>query len=459
MKYLAFTLICLVVGAVAPGSTMAQTKMPVYASTYKSAKEYYEKKEYTMARALFMEVRRYAKRDGTYGHIIDYRIGLCYEGEGNNAKAVEHYTIYLQATSIPAKWPSKESVKAKIAQLQKTTVTTPNNTVKDKIAAVRKELIQKILFADKKIKSGDYRSGAILYKEIRRKAIQYRLHTPFLDYQIGYCLALDKNYKQAIYWFNKYVYTTKPLRSSWPTKAKVRVYIAQLKALVAKVEATTNYNTSDVRYQQMVQLYKEGYALAARGQYLQAVIKFKARKRLEIKLNYYNHLIDYSIGYCYDRLNKINLAVNYYKIYLKAPAVKTGWPSIHSVATRIRELSGDADRQNLFNSGNNAPPTATDNPYSGTGYNTTGNTAPPHGTDPGYGGGNGPVDEPGTIFGLKWYWWIAIGVGAVILIAIVQQGSGTESGTTYKSHFRKLTPGGIPAFNNGTGGGVNVIRF
>ncbi len=458
MRYLAFTLACLIVSAVAPGAASADNKMPVYATTYKSAKAYYAKKEYTMARALFMEVKRYAKRDGTYGHIIDYRIGLCYEGEGNFAKAVEHYTIYLQAPSFPASWPTKEMVTAKIEELKKRSTAPAVSPVKDKIAEVRKELMAKVAYANKKISSGDYRSAAILYKEIRRKALQYRLHTPFLDYQIGYCLALDKNYKTAIYWFNKYLNTRKPIDSRWPTKASVRTYMNHLKGLVAKAEATTNYNTSDARYQRMMQLYKDAYTLASRGQYQQAVYKFQARKRLEISLNYYNHLIDYSIGYCYDRLNKVSSAIYYYKIYLKAPVIKQGWPSIHSVATRIRELSGDAERQNLFNSGSNAPPAASDNPYSGTGYNASGNQPPQGGNDPYAGGGGGPMDESGMIFGLKWYWWIAIGVGAVVLLAVVSS-AGASSDSGYKSHFRRLTPGGVPSYNGGTGGGVNVIRF
>jgi tetratricopeptide (TPR) repeat protein len=448
MKSLSLSLFFIIITAGIITPAMGQGKPPVYASTYKTAKEYLEKKQFTMARALFIEVKRLAKRDGTYGAIIDYRIALCYEGEKNYTKATRHFKIYLGAT-IPKRWPSKASVRAKIKSYKAISATISPAVA---IAASKKAILIKYAKAKRLLKRKAFYTAHSLFMEVRRVTLKLRIFEALIDYNIALCLFSMKRYKSSILYFRLYNRASFH-NPGWPKRSLINNYIRQVQDVIKKSKQATTYDPNSAKYAKIKTLNNKGFKLFRQYNYKGAALSFIKVKYLEKRLKIYTHYIDYNIASCYDRLGKFRTAIRYYKTYLKAPIIKKSWPQIYSVRRRIADLNSELKRGNVFNSTTTNPPDNRNPPPN------DGTPPPKTNTDPNnsYAGNETPTTSPGmSSYMSQWWFWPAV-IGGVVVLAVVWSGMNSSSSVEKKSSNRDLLPGAMPSV--GGTGGFNLFRF
>ncbi|MGM0596774.1 MAG: tetratricopeptide repeat protein [Myxococcota bacterium] len=408
----------------------AEAKKPVYAATYQKAKKLYEKKKYNEARTLFSAVKDMAKNDKSYYVIYDYRIGICYYGEGNYEKAIEHLKIYLGAASLPKSWPTKKQVRKLIKKAKNEMKRISNVKDKDKLAQRRKSMEQKIekhkemgeQYYDKEkynLAKNQYYSAYTLTKKFEGQTRNYYYYA----YKIAKCYEKMKNLKMAIRYYKKYMgiggghNKLKSMHYGWPSRAKIRSLINHYENLLKK-ENASNVSYSN-NYNKVI---SQADKLASQGKFEKAAVKYEQAKKISLRQNNYSRLIDYMIGSAWQRAGKPRKAIKAYKIYLKAKYISSGWPHTGEVSGRIRMLKQNLDRGYAFSGsskgkGKGSQSDDQDDDFRGHGKNNY---------------GSGPIKDDidsETKWFNSWWFYTAVGVATLLVIGV------TFSGGIYSPAF------------------------
>ncbi|MBN2724965.1 MAG: tetratricopeptide repeat protein [Deltaproteobacteria bacterium] len=412
---------------------------PFYMKIYQNAKTKFTQNKFTEARSLFIQVKEFAKEDGTYQHMIDFRIAQCYEGEGNLEKAVAHYEIYIGAEKFPAKGPHKADVEKKIADLKvkmKKTVN-PNESLKTQLL---KQIMEKSRKGDELLASGDYRTALEYFREISRLMRRTKTYKTIITLKIGKCYEGLKKYPLAIRYYDNYIKTA-TVEPDWPSKSEISARVKIIKSIQEKErlknDITRMNTTSRNDFVNLERYRKLANRYFGRGNYTSARNYFTKFKALSMKMNRYEPRVDWYIAVTYDYQQKYTEAIKHYNIYLKNRGPSDN-PAPSDVKDRIKSLKDYNTNQNTPDSGNNDP----NKPDGVVGGTTTPNNSDP-GTGPGPTGPGNPSDpfsSDGSLF-TKWYFYVGVAV-AVVVVGVVLNDLQTDS-SAMNPGFAKAKPAGL----------------
>lgn len=305
---------------------------PIYKSIYDSAKAKFEKGDYVEARALFLEVKRMAQEDETYSEVIDYRIGLCLENEGNFKEAIKYYRTYADSEAVNAKIATKEAVDAKIRELEAKLDQEKNKVVE--LEKAKKTVADLYKRADEYASKGNLTSALALYLEVRSLGQRASIHQEIVDYKIAYCYHQQKDYVNAIKFYNLYV-DAPTLQKGWPDRAKVQKHIQDLEKHLEKEEASTSALSMDAKTKE---LFTAGQTRYRQNQFAEARKQFLAVRANMKAANRYQDWIEYYIGISYEAETKVPEAIEAYKLYVASATVYKNLPSKEEVSKMIERL-------------------------------------------------------------------------------------------------------------------------
>lgn len=332
MKRLTLIITILLAGLTVQVGAAGAQNPPIYKSIYDSAKAKFDKGEYVEARALFLEVKRMAQEDETYSEVIDYRIGLCLEYEGNFKEAIKFYRTYADSQAVNAKVATKEAVDAKIQELEAKLDQDKNKVVE--LEKAKKMVADLYKRADDYASKGNLTSALALYLEVRSLGQRASIHQEIVDYKIAYCYHQQKDYVNAIKFYNLYV-EAPTLQKGWPDRAKVQKHIQDLEKHLEKEEASTSALSMDAKTKA---LFSAGQARYRQNQFAEARKQFLAARANMQSANRYQDWIEYYIGISYEAETKYQEAIDAYKLYVASAAVYKNLPSKAEVAKMIERL-------------------------------------------------------------------------------------------------------------------------
>jgi tetratricopeptide (TPR) repeat protein len=305
---------------------------PIYKSIYDSAKAKFDKGEYVEARALFLEVKRMALEDETYSEVIDYRIGLCLENEGNFKDAIKYYRTYADSQAVNARVATKEAVDAKIQELEAKLDQEKNKVVeKEKAKKTVADLYKR---ADEYASKRNLTSALTLYLEVRSLGLRASIHQEVVDYKIGVCYHQQNDFVNAIKYYELYVQAP-TIQKGWPERAKVQKHIQDLQAHLDKQEASTSALSMDPKTKA---LFTTGQSRYEQSQFAEARKQFLAVKASMQANNRYLDWVEYYIGTAYEAEEKFQEAIDAYKLYVASTNEYKNLPSKAEVSKRIARL-------------------------------------------------------------------------------------------------------------------------
>jgi hypothetical protein len=429
LKSLTITLV-LSFAFILPAKVEAQT-LPAYVVLYKTAKKRFAAGKYGMALDLFLDVKESAIKAGTYNEMIDYRIGLCYEKLPlpNYSKAISHFQIYLRAKSIKPSWPSKASIKIKIkgflgkvkkpAKVVKHVVRTNTSLA----ATMKTYYANGISFYNSKY----YAAALTQFYKAARYVRMSKTYFPMI--YINIAVTLVKKYETskrstdlyyAIRNYKRYLKETTTVMAGWPTKAMVNAAIGKVEFKYQQMKIDKQALRKQNALRQFNNKLSMGYSYYNAGRYKDAIRQLKSAKYKSRRIKKYTYLIDYYIAESYYQTGNYKYAIKHFNIYLKAPRLEHGWQSKQEIRRRVQVMNNylypqrNAGYSNTYST-------------SSTSYSSTG----PRSIDGG---------EPGTFMGIKWYWWLAGGVGLALLVIIANGNQESETTGTYKINSMKVIP-------------------
>ncbi|MBU1070621.1 tetratricopeptide repeat protein [Myxococcota bacterium] len=332
MKYLLMTLTMMVAVLGTRASIVSAQNPPIYKSIYDSAKAKYEKGEYVEARALFLEVKRMALEDETYSEMIDYRIALCLEREGNFKEAIKSFKIYANSEKINDKIASLESVEAKIRELEAKLAQETNKTVE--LEKAKKTVADLYKRADDYATKGNLTSALALYQEVKDLAQRASIYQEIIDFKIAYCYHQQKDYVNAIKHYRLYI-AASSIQKGWPDRARVQKHILDLEKYLEKEESSTSSLLIDAKSKA---LWAEGQNLYRQNQIVEARKRFIAARANMKAISQYQEWIEYYIGLCYEAEGKHAEAVESYKLYTESKTVFKNMPSKEDVLKAVERL-------------------------------------------------------------------------------------------------------------------------
>jgi len=343
MKRLFLSLMVVLTGFSAFTLVAQAQDAPIYKSIYDRAKKLYEEDKFLEARALFLEVKRMALEDGTYGEMIDYRIALCYEGEGNYKDSIKHYTIYLKSSAINDKVASKEVVEAKIKDLELKLAQSSNQAMAQDQA--KKAVTDLTSRGDQYFKSGQFTTALTLYTEVKKLAKQASIYQEIIEYKMALCYEEEKDYKQAIFHYRVYM-DAADIKAGWPAKRVVENRVKNLEKILEREAASTASVSMDTKTQELV---NEGRLRYRQNRFTEARKFFTDARTLMQTNNKYQEWIEYYIGVCFEAERKYPEAITAYKLYVTSKTFITGMPTKDQVnvsIARLEKLSSNATPAN-----------------------------------------------------------------------------------------------------------------
>ena len=305
---------------------------PIYKSIYDSAKAKFDKGEYIEARALFLEVKRMALEEGTYGETIDFRIAQCYEMEGNNKEAIKSYTIYVKGNAINDKVASRETVERKIKELE-------NKLAQESNVALQAEKAKKTVAdlykrADEYVSKGNFTSALALYLEVRDIAVRANIFQEIVDYKIAHCYHQQKAYSDAIKYYKLYV-SAPTIQKGWPDRVRIQRYIEDLEKYLEKEASSTASLVMDAKTKNY---WTEGQTRYRQNQFAQARKYFEMAKSHMQESQNYSEWIEYFIGISCEAENKPADAIAAYKLYVASKTTFNEMPTKEEVGKMIERL-------------------------------------------------------------------------------------------------------------------------
>ncbi len=183
---------------------------------------------------------------------------------------------------------------------------------------------------------GEYVRAAALFLEVKRLALEDGLYTETIDYRIGLCYEKAGNLKEAIKHYKIYA-DGDDINEKVATREEALAKIDELEKRLVQVETKTSVNVDELRnvarnlYNQADQFVKENNFAAALALYLQV-------KDISVKGKFYQHILDYQIGYCYYWMKDYENAIKHYSIYLEAPELNSNWPDKLKIQRYIKEM-------------------------------------------------------------------------------------------------------------------------
>ena len=336
MKRIFLSLMVVITGFSAFSLVAQAQDPPIYKSIYDRAKKLYEEDKFLEARALFLEVKRMALEDGTYGEMIDYRIALCYEGESNYKESIKHFTIYLKSAAINDKVASKEVVEAKIKDLELKLSQSTNQAMEQEQA--KKAAQDLTTRGDQYFKSGQFTTALTLYTEVKKLAKQASIYQEIIEYKMALCYEEEKDYKQAIFHYRVYM-DAADIKAGWPAKKVVENRVKNLEKILEREAASLASFSIDAKTKELL---TQGRALYVQNRFVEARKLFIEIKALMQTNNKYQEWVEYYIGACLEAERKYPEAIAAYKLYVTSKSFVTGMPTKEQVSSSIARLEKTA---------------------------------------------------------------------------------------------------------------------
>ena len=343
MKRIILTLMVVLTGLTAFSGVALAQDPPIYKSIYDRAKKLYEEDKFLEARALFLEVKRMALEDGTYGEMIDYRIAMCYEGEANYKESIKHYTIYMKSSAINDKVASREQVEAKIKDLEaKLAQSTSHAMAQDQAKKAVADLTAR---GDDYFKKGQFTTALTLYTEVKKLAKQASVYQEIIEYKMALCYEEEKDYKQAIFHYRVYMDAVE-VKSGWPSKKVVENRVKNLEKILEREAASTASVSMDAATQKLV---SDGRLRYRQNRFPEARKLFTDARDLMQKSGSYQEWIEYYIGVCFEAERKYPEAIAAYKLYVNSKTFVSGMPTKDQILASITRLEKQASNASPAN--------------------------------------------------------------------------------------------------------------
>lgn len=183
---------------------------------------------------------------------------------------------------------------------------------------------------------GEYIRAAALFQEVKRLALEDGTYKEAIDYRIGLCYEKMGNFKEAINYYKIYA-EGENINEKLATREEVQVKIDELEKRLAQAEVKPVTPTADTANRAR-ELYTLAGEYEQKGNFAAALALYMEVKELSQKGNFYEHVLDYQIGYCYQAMKEFNKAIEHYNIYLEAPKIKSNWPDKLKIQRIIKEL-------------------------------------------------------------------------------------------------------------------------
>lgn len=190
---------------------------------------------------------------------------------------------------------------------------------------------------------GEFMRAAALFLEVKRLALEDGTYKEAIDYRVGLCYEKMGNFKLAIQHYKIYA-EGENINEKLATREQVQLKIDELEKRLAQSDVTP-IKPQENQIDRARELHKLAAEYVQKNNLAAALALYIEVKELAKKGNFYKHILDYEIGYCYYSLKDYNNAIQHYKIYLEAPQIASGWPDKLKIQRVIKEMEAAIEKE------------------------------------------------------------------------------------------------------------------